>query len=127
MKKTLSVILGASIALLTVGCGEKETPKEVVNYTHTTSEVYTQMCAKCHGEKGEGNPKKKGPAFNDQTVQELKMGITDFKNGGTGVNSGGTEHEVMEHNMKRIKEKGLDYDTDAMAQYIYDNFNINKK
>jgi hypothetical protein len=43
--------------------------------------------------------------------------------GGSGGHSSGTEHEVMEHNMKKIIEKGMDYDTDAMAQYIYDNFN----
>jgi len=126
MKKSLMTILGISFALLVAGCEKKE-EKKVVNYKYTTAEVYTNMCSKCHGKNGEGNPKKKGPALNDQTVQELKLSITDYKNGGSGVNSGGTEHEVMEHNYQKIKEKGMDYDTDAMAQYIYDNFNINKK
>ncbi|MBD3807236.1 MAG: cytochrome c [Epsilonproteobacteria bacterium] len=126
MKKSLITILGISFALMATGCEKKE-EKKVVTYKYTTAEVYTKMCSKCHGDQGQGNPKKKGPAFNDQSIQELKLGITDYKNGGSGVNSSGSEHEVMEHNYQKIKEKGMDYDTDAMAQYIYDNFNINKK
>lgn len=126
MKKSLITILGISFAILTTGCETKE-EKKVVTYKYTTAEVYTNMCAKCHGDQAQGNPKKKGPALNDQTVQDLKLGIEDFKNGGNGVNSSGSEHEVMEHNYKSIIKKGMDYDTDAMAQYIYDNFNINKK
>ncbi len=128
MKKTLSILFGISILFFTAGCEKKEgTDESKITYKLTTAQVYEQMCVKCHGKNGEGNTKKKGPALNDQTIQELRLGITDIKMGGSGVNSGGTEHEVMEHNMKRIIEKGMDYDTDLMAKYIYDNFNINKK
>lgn len=128
MKKTLSILFGISILFFTAGCEKKENADESkITYKLTTAQVYGQMCVKCHGKNGEGNTKKKAPALNDQTIQELRLGITDIKMGGSGVNSSGTEHEVMEHNMKRIIEKGMDYDTDLMAKYIYDNFNINKK
>ncbi|MDD5358646.1 MAG: c-type cytochrome [Sulfurovaceae bacterium] len=123
MKKTLSIIFGVSVLFFATGCEKKEEAK--ITYKLTTEQVYDQMCVKCHGKNGEGNPKKKAPALNDQTIQELRLGITDIKMGGSGVNSSGTQHEVMEHNMKKIIEKGMDYDTDLMAQYIHDHFNKN--
>ncbi|MDY0194562.1 MAG: c-type cytochrome [Sulfurovaceae bacterium] len=124
MKKSLSLLLGASLLFIMTGCDKKEEMQESkTTYKLSTAEVYEQMCAKCHGQNGEGNTEKKGPALNDQTIQELRLGITDIKMGGSGGHSSGTEHEVMEHNMKKIIEKGMDYDTDAMAQYIHDNFN----
>jgi cytochrome c553 len=89
------------------------------------------MCVKCHGKHAEGvkelgeNGKPKGPAINDQEIYELKLAITDIKSGGLNQSSG-SEHEVMEHNYKAIKKKGMDYDTDKMATYIYNHFNINK-
>ncbi|MDQ1324917.1 MAG: hypothetical protein QG564_40 [Campylobacterota bacterium] len=122
MRKITALIFGASFLLLATGCGEKEQKEEVVTYKYTTAEVYDQMCVKCHGKNGEGVLEKKGPALNDQSYQELRMGIMDIKMGGTGGHSAGTEHEVMEHNMKKIREKGMDYDTEAMAQYIVDKF-----
>lgn len=123
MRKITALIFGASLLLLTTGCEKTEEQKEeVVTYKYTTAEVYDQMCVKCHGKNGEGVLEKKGPALNDQTYQELRMGIMDIKMGGTSGHSAGTEHEVMEHNMKKIREKGMDYDTEAMAQYIVDKF-----
>ncbi len=122
MKKITALIFGAALLLLTTGCEKKEEPKEVKTYKYTTAEVYDQMCAKCHGKNAEGVLEKKGPALNDKSFQELRMGIMDIKMGGTGGHSAGTEHEVMEHNMKAIREKGMDYDTDAMAEYIEKNF-----
>jgi cytochrome c551 len=121
MKKTLSILFGISVLVFITGCEKKEESK--ITYKLTTEQVYNQMCVKCHGKNGEGNTKKKAPALNDQSIQELRLGITDIKMGGSAVNSSGTEHEVMEHNMKRIIEKGMDYDTDSMAQYIHDHFN----
>ena len=88
---------------------------------YTVDEIYTKMCAKCHGMNGEGNPKKKGPALNDQTAHELEISLFDLKNGGMNQSSG-TDHDVMEHNMKKIIEKGMDYDTKEMAKYIEDRF-----
>lgn len=126
MKNNTVIILGIACALFVVGCGKKEEKQAPVVYKYTTAEVYTQMCAKCHGDNGEGVPKKKGPALDTQTFNELRMGIIDIKMGGSGVNSGGTDHEIMEHNMKKIIDKGMDYDTDDMAKYIFDNFNKNK-
>jgi hypothetical protein len=32
----------------------------------------------------------------------------------------------MEHNMQKLTEKGYDYDIKAMANYIFNTFNINK-
>jgi hypothetical protein len=36
----------------------------------------------------------------------------------------GSDHDVMEHNYQAIKKKGMDYDTDKMAEYIYNNFYV---
>ena len=133
MKKTTTIILGLSTLFLITGCsggGEKQ-EAEVVTYKYATAEVYTQMCVKCHGKQGEGvaelakNGKPKGPAVNDQEVHELSLAITDIKSGGLNQSSG-TDHEVMEHNYKAIKKKGMDYDTDAMSNYIYNNFYTGK-
>jgi cytochrome c553 len=123
MKTTGTILLGLTALFALGGCtGEKkEAPKA---YQYTTAEVYTQMCAKCHGTQGEGVARKKGPALNKQTLHELKMGIEDIKSGGLNQSSG-TEHEVMEHNMKKIREKGMDYDTDSMANYIFEHFHVN--
>lgn len=123
MKKTGTILLSLTALFALSGCfGETKTAPKT--YQFTTAEVYTQMCAKCHGKQGEGVAAKKGPALNKQTLHELKMGIEDVKSGGLNQSSG-TEHEVMEHNMKKIKEKGMDYDTDSMAEYIFNNFHAN--
>ena len=123
MKTTGTIVLGLTVLFALGGCSseQKEVPK---TYQFTTAEVYTQMCAKCHGQNAEGVAEKKGPALNKQTLHELKMGIEDVKSGGLNQSSG-TEHEVMEHNMKKIKAKGMDYDTDSMATYIFEHFHVN--
>ena len=89
---------------------------------YSNLEIYTKMCSKCHGIKGEGNPKKKGPALNDQTAHELEISLFDLKAGGLNQSSG-TNHDVMEHNMKKIIEKGMDYDPKSMALFIFNSFN----
>jgi cytochrome c553 len=124
MKKTTLTLLSiATIALLT-GCGDK--PKsDIVTYKYTPAEVYTATCAHCHGDKGEGMPSKKGPAIDKKTIPELEMDLFDIKNGGVGQSTA-TEHDVMEHNMKKLKEKGYEYDVKAMANYIYNTFNKGK-
>ncbi len=129
MKKTATtIILGLSTLLLMSGCTESaKKSEEIKSYKYSTEQVYTEMCVKCHGLQGEGvaelakNGKPKGPAINDQEVYELKLSLTDIKNGGLNQSSG-TDHEVMEHNFKAILKKGMDYDTDAMAEYIFNNF-----
>ncbi len=91
-------------------------------YKYVNSEIYENMCSKCHGVNAEGNPAKKGPALNDQSAHELEISLYDLKSGGLNQSSG-TDHEVMEHNMKKIIEKGMDYDTKEMAKYIFTSFN----
>jgi cytochrome c553 len=131
MKKTVMIILGISALLLMAGCSSDTTKKaqEVKTYKYSVEYVYTHMCVKCHGKHGEGvkelnkQGKPKGPAINDQELHELKLSITDIKNGGLNQSSG-TDHDVMEHNYQAIKKKGMDYDTDKMAEYIYNNFYV---
>ena len=84
--------------------------------------MYKATCAHCHGDKGEGMPEKKGPAIDKKTIPELEMDLFDIKNGGLGQSTA-SEHDVMEHNMKKLKEKGYEYDVKAMANYIYNSFN----
>ncbi|QKF80818.1 c-type cytochrome [Halarcobacter ebronensis] len=93
---------------------------------YTNAEIYTKMCSKCHGLSAEGNPEKKGPALNDQTAHELEISLYDLKSGGLNQSSG-TEHEIMEHNMKKIIEKGMNYEPKSMSEYIFFKFNPNAK
>ncbi len=128
MKKIAMMVLGLTTLVLITGCSEKaKKTEEVKTYKYSTEQVYNDMCVKCHGKQGEGvaelakNGKPKGPAINDQEVYELKLSITDIKSGGLNQSSG-SDHDVMEHNYKAIVKKGMDYDTDSMANYIFDNF-----
>lgn len=93
---------------------------------YSNSEIYTKMCSKCHGMNAEGNPKKKGPALNDQSAHELEISLFDLKSEGMNQSSG-SEHEVMEHNMQKIIEKGMDYEPKGMGEYIFISFNPEAK
>lgn len=93
---------------------------------YSNSEIYTKTCSKCHGLNAEGNPKKKGPALNEQTAHELELSLFELKSAGLNQSSG-TEHEIMEHNMKKIIEKGMDYEPKSMAEYIFTSFNPESK
>ena len=123
--KKFYIVLTCLVALIALsGCGDK--PKsDVAKYKYSPAEVYKQTCSHCHGEKGEGLAEKKAPAINKQTIQELEMSLFDIKNGGLGQSTA-TEHEVMEHNMKKLAEKGYDYDVKMMASYLFNTFNIKK-
>jgi cytochrome c553 len=124
---TRNLLLGTAAVLMVAGCSSApQKPKEAKNYKYSPEQVYTASCAKCHGKNGEGVVEKKGPAVNDKSIAELKADMFDLKSGGLGGQSSGTQHEVMEHNMKKLIEKGYDYDIDAMANYIYNAFNTSK-
>lgn len=121
MKKITLTLFTLTTMLVLSGCGDK--PKsDIVTYKYTPAEVYKATCAHCHGDKGEGMPEKKGPAIDKKTTPELEMDLFDIKNGGLGQSTA-SEHDVMEHNMKKLKEKGYEYDVKAMANYIYNSFN----
>ena len=121
MKKITLTLFTLTTMFVLSGCGDK--PKsDIVTYKYTPAEVYKATCAHCHGDKGEGMPEKKGPAIDKKTIPELEMDLFDIKNGGLGQSTA-SEHDVMEHNMKKLKEKGYEYDVKAMANYIYNSFN----
>ena len=92
---------------------------------YSVAEIYDQMCSNCHGMKAEGNPKKKGPSLNDMSKHELSYELFDLV--ANGSQSSGSDHEVMEHNQKKIIKKGMTYHPDDMALYIYSTFGVNKK
>ena len=118
MTKTItSIILSAFAVMALTGCGEKAAPVEVKTYKYSTVEVYEKSCIKCHGKFGEGNPEKKTPALNDRTADEMAQDLYDVKNGGTNQSSG-TDHEIMEHNMQKLIDKGYDYDVKSMAEFL---------
>ncbi len=125
-KKKITLALSFAVLLVTLsGCGDK--PKsDVVKYKYTPAQVYTETCAHCHGAKGEGIAEKKAPALTKQSVQELEMSLFDLKNAGIGGQSTATEHDVMEHNMKKLAEKGYDYDIKMMASYLHNTFYVAK-
>ena len=117
MIKQINTIALASVAFMALtGCGgEKVETKK--SYKYTTTEVYEKSCIKCHGVHGEGNPTKKTPALNDRTAGEMAQDLFDVKNGGTNQSSG-TDHEIMEHNMQKLIDKGYDYDINDMAEHL---------
>lgn len=92
---------------------------------YSAAEIYTQMCANCHGKSAEGNSEKRAPQLNDLSVNELSSELFSIQT--DGYQSSGSEHEVMSHNQKIIKEKGMIYHPDDMALYIYLNFNPKSK
>ncbi len=116
IKKISTITLAALAFLALTGCSQDKAP-EVVTYKYTTVEVYEKSCIKCHGAYGEGNPLKKTPALNDRTAGEMAQDLYDVKNGGTNQSSG-TDHEIMEHNMQKLVEKGYDYNVDSMAEFL---------
>jgi len=120
MKKLNLILLSVGAIFALTGCNDEPTG-EKITYAKSAQEVYDQSCKKCHGANGEGNTKKKAPALNDRQAGELELDLYDVKNGGTNQSSG-TEHDIMEHNMKKLIDKGYNYDPKAMAEYIEKNF-----
>ncbi len=120
MKKLNLILLSVGAVFALTGCNDGPTG-EKITYAKSAQEVYEQSCKKCHGDNGEGNTEKKSPALNDRQAGELELDLYDVKNGGTNQSSG-TEHDVMEHNMKKLIAKGYDYDPKAMALYIEKSF-----
>jgi len=117
--KTITTLaLGALAIFALTGCGDKQAPEELKTYKYTTVQVYEKSCIKCHGKHGEGNPAKKTPALNDRTPGEMAEDLYDVRNGGTSGQSSGTDHEIMEHNMQKLIDKGYDYDINSMAEFL---------
>ncbi len=120
MKKLNLILLSVGAVFALTGCNDGPTG-EKITYAKSAQEVYDQSCKKCHGANGEGNTEKKAPALNDRQAGELELDLYDVKNGGTNQSSG-TDHDIMEHNMKKLIDKGYDYDPKAMALYIEKSF-----
>ena len=121
-KKITTIALSVIAMTALTGCGDKgASTSEAKTYKLTTEQVYQESCVKCHGANGEGNPEKKTPKLNDRTAAELEQELFDVKNGGTNQSSG-TSHEIMEHNMQKLIDKGYDYDVKAMAKYMFGTF-----
>lgn len=84
--------------------------------------VYTKMCSSCHGMKGEGNPNiPDAPALNSLSKEDLVIKLSDIK--GKGFDNA---HEKMEKNQKIIELRGMKYNSNEMAEYIYSRFNKDK-
>lgn len=84
--------------------------------------VYTKNCAICHGARGQGNPNvPDAPALNTLTKEELATKLSDIK--GQGFDNA---HERMVKNAKIIELRGMKYDSNDMADYIYNRFNKDK-
>ena len=115
IKQISTIALVAASFMVFTGCsGDK--PVEVKTYKYSTVEVYEKSCIKCHGKFGEGNPAKKTPALNDRTAGEMAQDLYDVKNGS--AQSSSTDHEIMEHNMQKLIDKGYDYDVNSMAEFL---------
>jgi cytochrome c553 len=91
------------------------------------AEIFSQKCSKCHGAHAEGNPAKKGPALNDDSIGYLQMEMTDLQGDLTLTGETLSDHAKMEHSMKRLEELGYMVNPDEMAKYIYTHFNPEAK
>lgn len=124
MKKTNMMILAIATLFGLNGCGNApESSSEAKTYSKTPKQVWEGSCHKCHGEKAQGLTEKKTPPMNDRQAGELELDLYDVKNEGISMSSG-TEHDKMAHNMKKLTEKGFDYDPGAMAEFIEKNFYV---
>ena len=122
MKKTNMIIVSAAALFALSGCGDApKSSSEAKTYAKTPQQVWEGSCHKCHGENAEGLTEKKTPPMNDRQAGELELDLYDVKNDGLNQSSG-TEHEKMAHNMKKLLEKGWDYDPKAMAVFIEKSF-----
>lgn len=84
--------------------------------------VYAKMCSLCHGKTGEGNANvPDAPALNTLSKADLVAKLSDIK--GKGFDNA---HEKMENNQKIIELRGMKYNVQDMAEYIYGNFNKEK-
>jgi cytochrome c553 len=95
--------------------------------TSDQAEIFKAKCSKCHGLHAEGNPDKKAPALNDESMEYLRMEITDLQGKFTMTGQTLSDEFEMEHSMKRLEELGYLVDPDAMAKYIYTHFNPEAK
>ncbi len=121
MKKTNMMLIAVATLFTFAGCTQTPDAGGKITYSKSPKEVYDSSCVKCHADDGSGVPEKKGPALNDRQAAELELDLYDVKNGGLNQSSG-TEHDVMEHNMKKLIDKGYDYDPKAMAVYLEKSF-----
>lgn len=122
MKKTNLMLMAAVTLFAFSGCtGSDSSAGDKITYDKTAKEVYEQSCYKCHGKNAEGLTEKKTPPMNDRQAGELELDLYDVKNEGINQSSG-TEHDKMAHNMKKLLEKGYDYDPKEMAQFIEKSF-----
>ena len=122
MKKTNLMLMAAVTLFAFSGCtGSDSSAGDKITYDKTAKEVWEQSCYKCHGKNAEGLTEKKTPPMNDRQAGELELDLYDVKNEGINQSSG-TEHDKMAHNMKKLLEKGYDYDPKEMAQFIEKSF-----
>ncbi len=91
--------------------------------THDQAEIFEVKCSKCHGAHAEGNPAKKGPALNKESVNYLWMEMTDLQGNLSLMDETFSEHAKMEHSMQRLEELGYHVNPKTMAEYIFTNFN----
>ena len=120
----MNLMVVTAVALFTLsGCDKSGNAGggDKITYEKTPEEVFQQACKKCHGDQAQGLPEKKTPPLNDRQAGELELDLYDVKNDGTNQSSG-TAHDKMAHNMKKLLEKGYNYDPKAMAEYIEKNF-----
>ncbi|NEW60442.1 hypothetical protein GSY74_04030, partial [Sulfurovum sp. bin170] len=128
MKKTNLMLMTAVAAFALSGCGEtgNDGGGEAISYKLTPKQVWEQSCHKCHGEKAEGLTKKKTPPMNDRQAGELELDLFDVKNEGINMSSG-TDHDKMAHNMKKLLDKGFNYDPTAMSKFIEKSFYVGEE
>lgn len=89
--------------------------------------IYMKKCTECHGVNGEGNPAKKGPSLNHQSIIDLNITILDLQ-GELSINGSSTgDHEDMEHNIRAFEKEGYIIKPLEMSKYIYNAFNPKAK
>ncbi|MCK9336811.1 MAG: cytochrome c [Arcobacteraceae bacterium] len=89
--------------------------------------IYVKKCSECHGMNGEGNPVKKGPSLDHQSIIDLNITILDLQ-GELSINgSSSGEHIDMEHNIRAFEKEGYIIRPLDMSKFIYNSFNPEAK
>ncbi len=96
IQKTLlvgaGVLVGAAIAWFALGTGPTF---DVDPAAAARGESLYQVCAACHGDKGQGNPDTRAPRLAGQYPWYLEQQLRNFRDGLRGTDSGDVNGQVM--------------------------------
>ncbi len=89
----------------------------MANSKFTMTQIYEKMCIECHSSDGSGNTDKLTPSMRDETLLDIVKSLKEVEDD--------NGHVIMNHNREKILEKGMDYSSQEMAEYMFKRFKNN--